>query len=247
MGRGADILLVPSLFEPCGLTQVCVRVCCFLLSVYGMVGRGECMREGGKEQACCWCPPFLSPTAASPCFQCLRPLACCPRLLFSVMQMIALRYGTVPIVRSTGGLADTVKDVDNHQVRHASFLDVFLSFFFLRSLLSSLLVCLLRVLAWARFLGSSAYGTNCVCRVTLKRRMDTCLLVSNRVPKLSLAAVPAGVLLLGVSHVQGDPEEKNGYVFDGIDAGSLNSGKHQSPAVARLLLLPCRRCCHAAL
>jgi starch synthase len=45
---GADMMIIPSLFEPCGLTQI-----------------------------------------------------------------IAMKYGTIPIVRNTGGLSDTVFDVDN--------------------------------------------------------------------------------------------------------------------------------------
>jgi starch synthase len=52
------------------------------------------------------CDVFLMPSRFEPCGQ---------------GQMIALRYGTVPLVRSTGGLADTIVDEDEDPVRGNGF------------------------------------------------------------------------------------------------------------------------------
>lgn len=49
---------------------------------------------------------FLMPSLQEPC---------------GLTQMYSLRYGTVPIVRATGGLADTVEQVDEKQIRGTGF------------------------------------------------------------------------------------------------------------------------------
>jgi len=51
---------------------------------------------------------FLMPSKSEPC---------------GLAQMIALRYGTVPIVRETGGLKDTIHDVSNGNGNGFTFAD----------------------------------------------------------------------------------------------------------------------------
>jgi starch synthase len=60
------------------------------------------LMEGGADV-------FLMPSHFEPC---------------GLNQMYSLRYGTVPVVRATGGLSDTVRDVDSHGGRGTGFVFV---------------------------------------------------------------------------------------------------------------------------
>jgi hypothetical protein len=81
-----DIILVPSMFEPCGLTQVT------------------------SDATGALCTPNIP---VSPALQTDLPYISC------LLQMIAMRYGAIPVVRQTGGLRDTIFDVDNDKPRAA--------------------------------------------------------------------------------------------------------------------------------
>ncbi len=63
--------------------------------------------EGLAKNIYAGCDLFLMPSHYEPC---------------GLGQMIALRYGTVPVVRKTGGLADTVTDCDVRTGRGTGFL-----------------------------------------------------------------------------------------------------------------------------
>jgi starch synthase len=62
--------------------------------------------EGLAHKVMAGCDVFLMPSRSEPC---------------GLTQMYALRYGTVPLVRSTGGLADTVEPYDGKKGKGTGF------------------------------------------------------------------------------------------------------------------------------
>lgn len=102
-----------------------------------------------------------------------------PCTLLAHLQMIALRYGAIPVVRATGGLADTVKDID----------------------------------------AGSQVGAGCCLLPPGPYRWGLADLFSSSV---ILSTNSFHLLIAGVQDDGGGPVP-NGFVFEGIDAGSLYS------------------------
>jgi starch synthase len=72
----------------------------------GRVGRSHDFNEPLARKIYGGCDVFLMPSHFEPC---------------GLGQMIAMRYGAVPLVRATGGLVDTVIDADRSQKRGTGF------------------------------------------------------------------------------------------------------------------------------